>query len=100
MIENPIYLTEYTKTLIESEYPQYSLLTESGFRRFLDTRGIIIRAENLEHFEKEGFLLPVIRLNRPKSDGPGQKYSGGSTNAFSIRGYIDGGVVECKKNLH
>lgn len=94
MIENSIYLTEYTKTLIESEYPQYSLFTESDFRRFLDSRGINIRTENLEHFEKEGFLLPVIRLNRPKSDGPGQKYSGVSTDAFSIKGYIDGGYVE------
>lgn len=94
MEDNPIYLTEYIITLIESEYPQYSLLTESGFRRFLESRGIIVRTENLEHFEKEGFLLPVLRLHRPKSGDPGQKYSGVSTDAFSLKSYKDGGYVE------
>lgn len=82
------------KELIDSKYPQYSLLSESGFRRFLDSRGIYVRTENLEQFEKEGFLFPVLRLYRPKSQIPGRIYEGVSTDAYSLKSYKDGGFLE------
>lgn len=51
--------------MVKNPFAQTFLETESGFRSFLEKRGIHIRFDDLEHFEKEGFLYPIVRVIRP-----------------------------------
>lgn len=51
--------------MIKNPFPQTFLETAWGFQRFLEKRGINIRTDDLEHFEKQGFLYPIVRVVRP-----------------------------------
>jgi hypothetical protein len=50
---------------LAKKIPQNLLLTESGFRGFLEERGLRIRSEDLESFEEWGLLYPLCRLKLP-----------------------------------
>lgn len=81
--------------LIESEFPQFYILNSRRFERFLEARDIWVTVEDLEHFEKIGFLYPILRLHRPKvSDNSGRKYAGISENPYELKEYLKQGFIE------
>jgi len=60
-----IPLDSLVNVIIKNPFPQTFLETAEGFRRFLEERGIKIRTDDLEYFEKQSFLHPIIRVVRP-----------------------------------
>jgi len=40
-------------------------MSEMEFGRFLEKRGLYVRGDNLEYFEEQGFLYPIVRVIRP-----------------------------------
>ena len=51
--------------MVKNPFPQTFLMSERGFRSFLEKRGIYIRTDELESFEEQGFLYPIVRVVRP-----------------------------------
>ena len=94
MEEDTRSLSKYITELIDSKFPQYNLLSESGLIRFLESRDVHISYENLEHFEMEGLLFPVLRLHKSISEIPGQKYVGVGLDAYSLKSYKEAGLLE------
>jgi len=51
--------------------------------------------EELEHFEKIGFLYPVLRLKRPKIKEDGEiRYGGISSSAWYLKRYLEADLLE------
>lgn len=50
--------------MIKNPFPQTFLMTEWGFRSFLEKRGINLWTDELESFEQRGFLYPIVRVVR------------------------------------
>lgn len=57
---------EFLRRFIEGEkYLQNKPMETDNFIRFCEERGIITNKKELEFFEKEGLLFPIIRIRRP-----------------------------------
>lgn len=81
--------------LIKLEVPQFELLSSRRFINFLRARDIRMSEEELEHFEKIGFLHPVLRLKRPKVEENGKiHYSGISSSAWYLKEYLKTDLLE------
>lgn len=89
-------LSEYMQELVGTEFPQFSILNRRRFERFLEARGLRVTQEDLEHFEKIGFLYPILRLKRPKiiEKNGKQRYAGISEDAYMFRKYLEKGMLE------
>ena len=53
-------------TIMNNPFPQVHLISESSFRSYLRERAIDIGFDDLEYFEEQGFLYPIVRVIRPK----------------------------------
>lgn len=53
------------KIMLENPFPQTFLLSKMSFRSFLEKRGIRLMHDDLERFEEEGLLYPIVRVFRP-----------------------------------
>jgi hypothetical protein len=83
------------KELIMLEVPQFELLTASKFVRYLRSRDIRINEEELEYFEKEGFIYPVLRLKRPViKEGHKASYGSVMTSTFYLKEYLKDNLLE------
>jgi hypothetical protein len=51
--------------IMNNPFPQLHLICESSFRSFLGDREINVSSDDLEYFEEQGFLYPIIRVIRP-----------------------------------
>lgn len=52
-------------TIMRNPFPQIHLISESSFRSFLRDRALDIGFEDIEYFEAQGFLYPIVRVIRP-----------------------------------
>lgn len=83
------------RELIKLEVPQFQLLNSQRFVDFLRAREIRISREELEHFEKIGFLYPVLRLKRPKIEEKGKiRYGGISSSSWYLMRYLKTDLLE------
>lgn len=91
----PSFLSEYMRELITLETPQFEVLDSRRFVRFLRARDIRMSIEDLEHFEKIGFLYPVLRLKRPEiMENKVVRYAGISGSAWYLKRYLQAGLLE------
>jgi len=89
------FLSEYMPELLELEVPQFELLTEGKFVDFLRARDVRIGKEDLEHYEKVGFLYPILRLKRPLAEENGPlRYSGIMSSSWYLKNYLKAGMLE------
>lgn len=89
------FLSSYMQELIKLDVPQFELLNSSRFVDFLRVRDIRLSKEDLEHFEKVGFLYPILRLRRPKtSEGDKYRYSGIFEGSWMWKEYAQKGLLE------
>jgi len=81
--------------LLKLEVPQFELLNSDKFVDFLRVRDIRVDEEQLEHFEKIGFLYPVLRLRRPviKEDNE-TRYDGIMSSSWYLKKYLEAGLIE------
>ena len=88
-------MSEYMRELIEAEWPQFILLNRRRFETYLRVRDIEMSQRDLEHFERIGFLYPVLRLHRSKTreSGP-QRYVGVNESAYALKKYLEQGRLE------
>ena len=95
------FLSEYMRELIKIEVPQFQLLDSRRFLRFLEVRDIRMREEELGHFEKIGFLYPILRLKRPKIEKDGRiRYAGISSSAWYLKRYLEAGLLEFPNSMN
>jgi hypothetical protein len=90
-----IFLSEYMPELLKLEVPQFELLNSDRFINFLRARDIRVSEEELEHFEKIGFLYPVLRLRRPLAKEDDEtRYGGIMNSSWYLKKYLEAGLVE------
>lgn len=83
------------KELILLEVPQFELLDVKQFVRHIHSRDIKVNEEQLEYFEKEGFMYPVLRLKRPKIvEGSRVRYETVFTMVFYLKEYLKSNLLE------
>jgi hypothetical protein len=93
----------FLERFIEKEqYQQNSLFTVKEFIDFCRKRGIDTNENELEFFEKEGILYPLIRIDRPIGEDEGIIFTDKDGNQFSrpaIDGLNEGEVKIRKENI-
>jgi len=90
-----LFLSEYLPELIKLEIPQFQLLDSRRFIDFLRARELAINEEELEHFERIGFLYPVLRLKRPTIEEAGNiQYVGISSSSWYLKKYLEANLLE------
>jgi hypothetical protein len=83
------------KELIGLEVPQFELLNSRRFVDYLDARDIDMHEDELEYFEKTGFIYPVLRLKRPVvKENDEIHYGGISSSAWYLKRYSEMGLLE------
>src|SRR5579863_7427472 len=60
---NDFTLSKYMKILLDSNFPQFHLLSAKSFLKFLEERDIERRIEDLEYYDEIGICKPVLRLH-------------------------------------
>jgi hypothetical protein len=81
--------------LLKLEVPQFELLDSDKFVDFLRARDIRVSEEQLEHFEKIGFLYPVLRLRRPVTKEDNEtRYCGIMSSSWYLKKYLEAGLLE------
>lgn len=93
----------FLERFIEKEqYQQNPLLTVKEFMDFCKKRGIETNEKELEFFEKEGILYPLIRIDRPIGEEEWIIFTDKDGNQFSrpaIDGLNEGEVKIRKENI-
>lgn len=95
MNDHDPFLSEYLADLIKLEVPQFQLLDSLRFTDFLRARRLDVSEEELEHFERIGFLYPLLRLKRPKIEVDGKiRYAGITSSSWYLKKYLEADLLE------
>ncbi len=88
---------KYMEILLQSEFPQFNLMTAGSFSGFLKSLGLEFSEKSLEYYDKKNIIRPALRLNLPLSSNKVRKYSTLMLDTYSIKEYYKGGIVEFPK---
>lgn len=95
MNDHDLFLSGYLPELIKLEVPQFQLLDSRRFTTFLRARKLDISEKELEHFERIGFLYPILRLKRPKTKEVGKlRYAGITSSSWFLKRYLEADLLE------
>jgi len=91
-------LSNFMKIILESQFPQSDLLQGKQFLDFLGKRGLRVSIEDLEYYDENGTVRPVLRLNRPLAKEGPMKYAAMMTDIFSMRHLFKQGWIELPRD--
>lgn len=86
-------VSKYMKILLDSDFPQFHILSAEKLLKYLDERGIKRTLEDLEYYDEIGICKPALRLHGSLVNDHFKK----CTDSFSINGiheYYENGQVE------
>jgi len=90
-------LSRYIKPMMNSQFPVTSLMESKDFLKYIALRDFSFSLKDLEYFDRNGLVRPVIRLKRPKlnqSRPPYLKYQYSGTDIYSFQDYFKMGLIE------
>lgn len=90
-LPNELLMSKYIDILLRSRFPQQDLLNPKDFLLYLKKRGFHTSMGELEYYDKQGLVRPVLRLRRPKEQG---RYIYPEQDIFSLQGYHNNGLIE------
>lgn len=90
-LPNELSLSKYIDILLRSRFPQQDLLNPKDFLLYLKKRGFHTSMGELEYYDKQGLVRPVLRLRRPKEQG---RYIFPEQDIFSLQEYHKNGLIE------
>jgi hypothetical protein len=90
-LPNELLMSKCIDILLRSRFPQQDLLNPNDFLLYLKKRGTHTSMGELEYYDKQGLVRPVLRLRRPKEQG---RYIYPEQDIFSLQEYHKDGLIE------